>query len=198
MSHHWILFSVLGLAEGALMLLGGYYLGDWVEIKAHASTQPAAAVAVASLPQLPSSAPTTPSPRVSAAIDENQEGKADNHEHGASEDNASKDIKLRFINLPSQAHTGQPVTIELQIEGAAGMRGQEAALIVGQSVAGQKDKAEVSVNNHTKQLFGSFTVPASFSTTVQYDGPGSVIELEAFALVNGNVVSKQANIGLIP
>lgn len=92
---------------------------------------------------------------------------------------------ISFVGLPQSVAADTPFVVSWRVEGPS-----NAVVDLTTLKASYKaDEPNSSVSSRTRQSFGPFTVPKTFSAQLQYGpGPGTV-ELEATATVTGQMIT---------
>jgi hypothetical protein len=182
MGYVWLVLAVIALVQSVLLLLAGYYFGDWLEFSSRQDDPPTVADPVMVLPSSsPASAGTRQLP------DSAVEGVV-----------PVSEVVITFIDVPAAIHFGQNFIVRFGVQAPPGAIGQDAALLFTQSVRKDEDGVVVNSVETSRQSFGSFAPPKIFQSELHAGSVGDRIELEAFALVDGTLYSKQLTIPLIP
>lgn len=103
----------------------------------------------------------------------------------------SADLRVRFINLPSQVQSGQSFTITWRVEGKSG---SSVSTTLDTSLSSSSGGASSSSSSST--TFKSGTVPQEFSTRVSFGGSPGTIRLHAHAEQGGRTASADASVEL--
>lgn len=168
--------ALLGLIQSALVFVSSYYVGDFVSWMLYGGNTP-----YVSFNQNGISATPTPQTPVSQG--------------GPSVPSSEKGFTVSFITAPSTLKAGQTATIQWSVQGPAGRQGSNALIVT--SVQGGSDSFDPSTTTQ-RQSYGRFTVPTTFTKTVTASSPGSTINLEVTALIEGTVLGARHTIQVIP
>lgn len=151
--------TVAGILNSALALGGAYVASAWVNDRFLSADSTAASSSPTPSTSATPSSQDLPSPLPQSAY------------------------TIKFINSPQTASPGQTITTTWVIEGPADVKGENAAVKVGDS---------------TKFLLGPFTTPRQFSQTFTVSGqPGDTVEIEASALIKGEFIQAKTEMVLI-
>lgn len=215
-----ILLALVGITIIAGVSLAGYYFGKLAEErqKPSASEVPGAtASAEPSLPPSPSPSPSpSPTPSVTPAgpktlptapparptpkptvrgetkfpdvLPTIPPGQKDT----STSDGSVAPLRISFVSLPGQVHSGQSFVAEWRVDGPSEASGTKSTLAASYKTS----SGGASSSSSSTQSFGSFTVPRTFSTRLTYGGPSGTIRLTASAEVEGTTVETSGNVEL--
>lgn len=103
---------------------------------------------------------------------------------------------ITFIDLPSSVRAGEKFTVRWRVGGPEGAAGGDTKLTVVYKASSSEGNAHSSVNSNTSTSFGSFTVPATFSSTFSLgQHPGPVV-ITVTADVDGRTLREERTITL--
>lgn len=108
----------------------------------------------------------------------------------------SGDVTLAFIQLPASVQSGQKFTIQWQITGPEGVKGDNTTLKVVYENVKQNGGSSSSQSTKTNQSFGSFVVPQTFSTNLSLGNGTGTIFLTLTADVNGHTLTEVRQLSL--
>jgi hypothetical protein len=100
--------------------------------------------------------------------------------------------RLSFVNLPRQVPSGEQFTVAWRIDGSAGSKGETTTVEIHQA----ETQGGSSSKNNIRNSFGSFTIPATFSTKLRLGGSNSSAHITATATVNGQTITETAEVQL--
>lgn len=112
-----------------------------------------------------------------------------------SEQNAA--TRIVFLDLPHSVKSGESFTARWRIEGPDGSSGEKTTLKVSYETDSTSGSSRSATSSHNSQSFGSFTVPATFSTTLTYGGAGGIINLAASAEMAGQTITAERSVTLV-
>jgi hypothetical protein len=114
-----------------------------------------------------------------------------------SETPAVSAVRLAFVDVPNSVVSGQTIPLRWRIEGPDGVSGDQMSLVIDYKQAAEDGDATSSASNHTSQSFGSFQVPATFSSKLTVRGAETTIHVSVQAMVSGQSISISKNIKLV-
>lgn len=112
-------------------------------------------------------------------------------------DSSSNKPQIEFINLPESITGGDQLNIQWKISGPAGAKGDKSTLVINFEAKNSGGGSSSSVTNKSRQSYGPFTVPVTYSSKLNMSGPTGPISLQVTADVNGQTVTAERSVQLL-
>jgi hypothetical protein len=106
--------------------------------------------------------------------------------------------EIVFVNLPKEVASGEKFTVSWKVVGPDGVSGDNTTLKVSYNHTANNNSVRSSVSNNTSQSFGSFKIPQTFSTQLNFSDTGGPINIDVSAIINGQTITNHQTVQLAP